>query len=300
MSTRRIMVPLDGSAFSESALPWAFAIGDAWDADVEIVNVHEPLPVPEFGPIDEDVVDEWSQSYLARTALRIADATGRQVTTTVLHGAPVEALQKHEADSGADLVVMATHGRGPLSRLWLGSVADAYVRRARVPVLLTRPDDDEQPNLAATPSLDRVLVPLDGSDAAESVLAVARDACDSFGVTYDLLRVFPYPDEFASAYLPQTVSANAQALEEGKQVARAYVERMATALHADGAQAESDVVVDHSPAAGILHHAGEKNVDLIAMATHGHGGVTRALLGSVTDKVVRGAAVPVLVVRPER
>ncbi|MEQ9401079.1 MAG: universal stress protein [Longimicrobiales bacterium] len=299
---KRIMVPLDGSAFSECALPWALAVADAWNADLELVNVREIAPEPDLGFWNDEAAAEWSETYLARAADRIEASDGRaRPDTTVLTGAPSDALRDHAEESGADLVVMSTHGRGPLSRFWIGSVADSYVRGGPTPVLLVRPSEDDADEVDRTrpATIQRVLVALDGSEASEAVLPLVREVADAVGGRYDALRVFPYPGGFPSPYLSHTVAENADALEKGRESARTYAVRQAEHLKAAGAHAEAHVVVDRSPAAGILHQSEASGADMIVMATHGHGGVRRALVGSVADKVVRGSTLPVLVVRPE-
>jgi nucleotide-binding universal stress UspA family protein len=113
-----------------------------------------------------------------------------------------------------------------------------------------------------------------------------------------LLRVFPYPEEFASSYLPHTIQVNAELLKEGEAAAKEYIDAQTAALRERGINATGHVCVDASPASGILHFADRTESDLIAMSTHGRGGVSRLLLGSVTDKVLRGAQIPMLVYHP--
>lgn len=296
-----ILVPLDGSKFSESALPWAFAISDAWGASVRVANVHELPPAPDLGYMSIDVAVAWSREYLDRVVERVRDATGRQVEPVLLSGPPSRAIERYATEEGVDMVVMATHGRGPLSRLWLGSVADALSRQTTTPLLLVRPDEDDASgvDLSRSVSAPRLLVPLDGSDLSEAALPHATRLADVFGSDVDLVRVFPYPERFVSTYLPHTIQENARLLEQGKDSARAYVARVATRLRESGFDVDAEVLVDHTSAAGILHRAEQRDTDVIVMATHGYGGVRRALIGSVTDKVVRGSPVPVLVVHPE-
>ncbi|RMH11200.1 MAG: universal stress protein [Gemmatimonadetes bacterium] len=298
MLTRCILVPLDGSAFSETALPWAFHIAKAWDAGVEVATVHEPVPTLDYD-LWEKASREWTDHYVKRVRERIAETVGLQVDGSVLAGSVPEALERLVEEHDVDLVVMATHGRGPLSRAWLGSTADAFVRHTKAPVLLVRPEsEDVEVDLAARPTIRHILVPLDGSREAEAVLEWARALAAVDGGRITLLRVFPYPEEFASAYLPHTVQINTELLDEGRQRAREYIEAEVAKLRDQGYEVDGDVVVDSSPAQGIVHWAGEHPVDVIAMATHGRGGVSRLLLGSVTDKVLRSAHIPVLAFRP--
>ena len=86
------------------------------------------------------------------------------MTHAVLSGHTVEMLQKECDARGVDLVVMASHGRGTMSRLWLGSVADGFVRQASVPVLLVRPDEKAEAPKSFEHSFETLMIPLDGSE----------------------------------------------------------------------------------------------------------------------------------------
>lgn len=297
MMSQTIMVPLDGSRFSESALSPALELAARWNAKVEVVTVHEPVPTLDHD-LWESASREWSDRYLEEVVKRIERETGVQVEATVRSGGVSDTLQHHVQEKDITLVVMSTHGRGALSRIWLGSSTDSFIRHSTVPVLLIRPEEDETSSLSAPVSFRKILVPVDGSKESEAIIEWARAVADEEGSQITLIRVFPYPEEFASAYLPHTVLVNRTVLDEGRKEAERYLEAEVAKLRAEGLKAEAMLMVDSSPARGILHFASKHDVDLIAMSTHGRGGMSRLLLGSVTDKVVRGAHVPVLVLKP--
>ena len=291
-----ILVPLDGSGFSESALRAALTIARRDDALLEIVSVHEDpiMLVHEFVQLPSD---GWFERYLQEVAERVRGEEGVEVRATVLKGSPAEAIQNHAAARGVDLVVMATHGRGPMSRFWLGSTADGLIRRSTIPILLLRPCE-EAPGSKPDFNPRRVLVPLDGSDESEAILTHAVALAGNGETEFDILRVYPYPRDYASSYLPHTVQVNADLLERGRTAAAEYVEEEAATLTEWGIPATGHIVTDREPAAGILRFAWQHGADLIAMSTHGRGGVSRLVLGSVTDKVIRGAQIPTLVYHP--
>lgn len=295
--SRLIMVPLDGSEFSESAIPVALAIARRWEARVEILTVHEAVSTLDHD-FWETASEEWSERYIAGVADRLAADAGVTVKASVLSGIVGETIQKHMEANGGTLLVMASHGRGPMSRFWLGSTADALVRRSRFPILLLRPDGEPGSELPEAFSPKRILVPLDGSKESEAILEHAIELVDDREAVFTLLRVFPHPEEFASTYLPHTIQVNADLLKEGEAAARAYIGAQAAALAERGIEATGEMSVETNPAAGILHFAERFGADLIAMSTHGRGGVSRMLLGSVTDKVLRGAQTPMLVYHP--
>lgn len=207
--------------------------------------------------------------------------------------------------AGADLVVMTTHARGPLGRLWLGSVADRLVRELPVPLLLVHPRDTAV-DLAQEPALKHLLLPLDGTALAEQIVEPATTLGRLTDAEYTLLRVtqpvLPLHyhleggsfGEMAESAIHQIDTLQGQVRKE----AVAYLEGVAGRLRQQGLRERTRVVEESQPAAAILHEAASLGADLIALETHGRHGLSRLLLGSVADKVIRGAAVPVLVHRP--
>jgi nucleotide-binding universal stress UspA family protein len=294
---RTIMVPLDGSTFAEAALPLAISLGRRTGARLRLVTVHEPIPSFAYDEW-ESASREWTTDYLRRTVERIADS-GLTATSELRTGPVVEALDSEADSCEASLVVMATHGRGLLSRAWLGSVADAFVRHTNRPVLLVRPSqEDGSVDITEDRKFGNVLIPLDGSALSEDAKDHAVELGALFEAGYHLVRVVPYPADVASSYLPYTVQVNQGIVDEAKLTAAAYLEGQAEALRSVGHRVTTGVQVDAQPGHGILRAAEAEGCDLIAMATHGRSGLTRALLGSASDKVLRGTHLPLLLHRP--
>jgi nucleotide-binding universal stress UspA family protein len=299
-----ILVPLDGSQFAEHALPRALMIAQQNNATIHLVHVHVPNTQAyalDISPIFDDALDrpsrENERAYLAGLAQRITARWNIPVTQMLLEGAPVATLYDYARKIAADLVVMTTHGHNTLARLWLGSVADALVRHAPTPVLLVRPYEEATDFL----QLDReqpfkhVLIPLDGSRLAETVIAHAVALAGSMDIEYTLLQAI---EPVLITYLPIASGAEVddQAFALWQAEARDYLERMAKRVSTTR-PVQTQVVVAN-PASAILSYARQHGIDLIAMATHGRSGISRMLLGSVADKVVRGTHISVLLHRP--
>ncbi len=137
---RNIMLPVDGSHFSELALPLAVKLAKADRAQLHIVRVHEVATPTAEAVITmnyDDLVREWELDGLRATTARAREA-GLEPTTELLEGPIIAALQRYIANAGIDLVVMSTHGRSGLRRAILGSVAEQCVRSTDVPVLLVK------------------------------------------------------------------------------------------------------------------------------------------------------------------
>lgn len=297
----RIVVPLDGSALAERALPMAERLAQACEAKLRLVFVHQPVPVSALPP---DVAgtaagyDRYArameENYLRDTAARIRDTIGLPVSTALLDGPVARTLAAQVTEFAADLVVMTTHGRGAVSRFWMGSVADELVRTLPIPVLLLRSDTELDRILPR-----RVLVPLDGSPRSEAALDYAARIVKLSGGSVQLLQVVPPVVPVVLDGSPMTPAMMGPPDEDLLTTSAAeYLDSRAAWLRADGITATVTVVTDSSPARAIVETADRDGVDLVAIATHGAGGLRRFVLGSVTDKVLRASPRPLLVFRP--
>jgi nucleotide-binding universal stress UspA family protein len=222
------------------------------------------------------------------------------ISSALPEGEVVDSILELARTQSADLIVMTTHGRGPLSRFWLGSVADGLLRHAAIPVLLVRPPPRTSES-GQEATLKRILIPLDGSEFAEQVLKPATALGTLMDAEYTLVRVVAprlVPDGYPIA-AELTPLAQGQ-LEKRTTEANTCLDGLAECLRSKSLRVQTSVVVSETVAAAILDVAREQRIGLIAIATHGRGGFKRLLLGSVADKIVRGAFTPVLVYRPDR
>lgn len=301
---RTIMVPLDGSTFAEHALPVALGIARECGGRLHLVQVHDAPPVPTspdlLVPYDgtwDAAARETEQQYLEAIANRMTERAGVTVRTELVDGVPANALAAYAREMEIDLIVMTTHGRSGVSRMWLGSVADGVVRRSGVPVLLLRPPEGEV-DYDARLHPRHVLIPLDGSELSQGVVEAAVWLGALTGARYTLLRVtVPLPLLRSPGPLSEEGLAE-RAMHEQEERARGYLEAVATDLRARGLDVETATMARAAPATAILEFAATNAVDLITIATHGRGGWTRLALGSVADKVLRGAVMPVMLYRP--
>lgn len=302
---RTLLVPLDGSPFGEQALPLAVALAHKANALVEVVHVHSPseyYSAPSAAaPMLEQEAQREKQAYLDGIAARLTAEHHISARGRLLTGNAADALYDHVAAGTFDLVIMTTHGRGPLTRFWLGGVANDLMRRLPVPLLLIRPGESD---LASAIAMRRMLIPLDGSALAEQVLEPALQLSGLLDMEITLLRVIDpilMTDERLqrTTLFSRSLYVESAALREQQQAdARKYLEDMTERLSKDGRNVKSQIAQSFSPAEAILEEAEKENHDLIALATQGQSGLARLFLGSVADKVVRGADVPVLVYRP--
>jgi nucleotide-binding universal stress UspA family protein len=293
---RRILVPFDGTRYSEHALPYAICLANRTGATLELVHVHHhreldpdlaALPQYQYQHIsDADAAYDDSacaaeQAYLDARAWDIELRYGVNVRTRMLSGHTAGALSREASDLVADLIVLTTPARDGLDRLRFGNVAHELIAHLNVPAFCVRPLAEDAPLVA--PEIRRVLIPVNGSAFSEQVLDVAAPlvhvigARPIFGNGLDLgPRAGFGTRESAVAYL--------------RELAARFADRLSgPALTAtEGADPASSIA--------LLIACGE--YDLVAMATHGRSGLSRLLLGSVAEKVLRQTNGPVLLYRP--
>ncbi len=297
---RTVVVPLDGSPFSEQALPHALGIVRRACAALDLVHVHvlhvsDEHKVARFSydPGLDKEHQRKEQLYLETTAKSLATVSPVPWTAAVVSGLGSDGILQRVQDVKADLIVMTTHGRGPLDRFFLGGVADELIRQGTVPVLLVRPRDPA-PGIVPEPLLEHVLLPLDGSPLAERVLEQALNFVRLWEGRCTLLRVIEASPATTAGWPDRPRPPE----QEQAAAAEAYLEKIAERLREKGTAVQTRIVVAPHAAPAILEEAQRLRCDFIALATHGWGGVRRMLLGSVTDKVIRGSSLPVFAYRP--
>ncbi|NTV65776.1 MAG: universal stress protein [Oscillochloris sp.] len=299
---KTIVVPLDGSSFGEHALPAALAIARRGLAHLNLVHVHQmqantlsPTGTPFFDPEVDETIRIQERAYLEDVTRQIGAVWDGPVSHALLTLPVAEAICTHAHDIDAQLIVLSTHGRGGIARAWLGSVADRVIRHAKIPTLTIHPQS-EPPQFDQGPTFEHILVPLDGSALAEQALDMVVQVCGDTPAHYDLVRVVE-PVSYGFALSAPEPLFDADAQEEMWHVATEYLDRVAAPLRARGHVVMTYVPIGH-PASAILERAEMDEVTLIAMTTHGRSGMSRALMGSVADKVLRGTTTPVLISRP--
>jgi nucleotide-binding universal stress UspA family protein len=262
----RILVPLDGSERAEAALRWVHLVPSQQVRLVQVCDDEQP---------DADA----SARYLEDVAARLCPPD-RAVETRVVHGVPAEGIVASAAD--ADLIVMSSQGAGGGGRRLYGSVADRVARHAPVPTLLVRGGHDP---VVAEP-LRRIVVPLDGSPAAERALPLAALLGAILDAPAHLLSVSETAGDEGDAGRPREDDARA----------RAYLAQQAASL-GDRDVATSTECAAGDPAGELL--ARIEPGDLLVITTHGHGSARRWQIGTVAEKLLRQAPAPVVLVRAD-
>jgi len=315
-----IVVPLDGSPLAEAALPVAIALAKACGATVRAVHIFVPLAkgtvVPglfEYAANVEAQLANEARAYVrdVRSRFQLREGAKEIVRVDTARGTPmtgpfgesariVSALGRFSRMVSADLIVMTSHGRGGFSRAWMGNVADAMIRGTGLPVLVVRAD---APSLGPS-AVRHLMIALDGSTLAERVLPVALAIAAAMAARITLVRVAIV--HWVVPRASPVAQVDSRDLAEQRREAEAYFANLLSRLRAPGVTIYAEVVdepVTMLPETGaaraLLRSVASLNADVIAIATHGLGGARRWWLGSVADKIVRGAPVATLVMRGE-
>jgi len=295
----RILIPLDGSKTAEEVLPYAHTLATKLRVPVELIGV---IDIVEFAVHISAEKARYLEKMIEQEERRSMDYLkgiantfpGLSVNCVIEKGRAAEAIiDKAGADKGT-LIMMATHGRSGIDRWVLGSVAEKVLRAANNPLLLVRA---AKPTTSGQARLTSVIVPLDGSELAESVLPAVTELAKKLDLEIILFRAFNIPYSIYAGGDGYYAVNFDQLIAEMKDEATTYLEKKTGELKRQGIEKISFLVKEGLSADEIISFGRQTPDNLIAMCTHGRSGPKRWVLGSVTETVVRHCGDPVLVIR---
>jgi nucleotide-binding universal stress UspA family protein len=308
---KKMLVPLDGSKLAEVVLPYAKELAGRLDLDLVFLYVcspHESEALPVYQAYVEhaaEIVKLQSREVQHKTGA----PSGSKVVETyaeVTVGYAAEEILRYVNEKGIDLILMATHGRSGIKRWAIGSNADKVLRASEVPVWLVGVGLSEDIVHDNWP-YRTILIPLDGSPAAESVLphveTLARQRGSKLVKEVVLLRVceqYFIMADYPQAGMPLSLSEHVKRLTDHvRREAEQYLERIQQHLAHAGLKVTCEVLMG-KPANEIIDYAHKNSPNLIVMATHGHSGISQGEYGRVAYKVLRGVSSSILMVRPHQ
>jgi len=304
---KRILTPLDGSTLSEGILPYVRALAPAFGARVDLLRSYQDLAY-ELAPSDEidsasvvaalepiaERLHHQAENYLDRVASSL-EPLGVQTNQLIRSGPAADIIVGEAAEVDDTLVAMSTHGRTGLGRWIMGSVTDRVLHTTLAPLLVVHPERGA-PSVDSVAEIRTLIVPLDGSDLAETVLPVALEAAKATGAGVVLTQTIGVP----SGYYPDEDSAGVVGVSlvgHLEDQAEKYLGERADELRRLGAGNVRTRVTRGSPAVEIEDLARATPDSMIIACTHGRSGVGRTVLGSVTDRLARHSGHPALIVR---
>jgi nucleotide-binding universal stress UspA family protein len=297
----RMLIPLDGSKTAEKVLPYARHLAATLKLPVELLAVidiaematHIAAEKARF--LDTLIEDGMrnSESYLRSVANTFG---GADIKSTVETGRADEVIVEHAAKDKNTLTTMATHGRSGMNRFLLGSVAEKVLRNSANPLLLIRATEEAKAEGEA--AVKSVIVPLDGSELAESVLPAAVELAKSLNAEIVLFRAYKIPyGTYSSGDGFYDIGTLDALLTAVKDEATEYLTRKSEELKRSGMARVSCAAKEGFSADEIIAFGSATKDSMIAMCSHGRSGVKRFVLGSVAETVVRHSVEPVLLLR---
>ncbi|WP_340101998.1 universal stress protein [Salinibaculum salinum] len=284
-----ILLPFDGSDGAAAALHHAAEIGHWADATIHILFVadtrRESVTVVETQVVDalvqegEDIVEE---------AEKTLDTLGVDHDSDVVQGTPAPTIVEYAERYDHDVVVMPTHGREGVSRYLLGSVTEKVVRLSAIPVLTVRMQPDEQ----LVFPYENILLPTDGSPGATHAAEYGLSLAAALDASVYVLSVVD--DTSLGPDVRSAISGR-----EREQAATDAVDGLVSEAETRDVSNAVRHVERGSPIEVILDTIESNDIHAVVMGTTGRRGSDRILLGSVAEKTVRSAPVPVITVREE-
>ena len=300
----KLVVPLDRSALAEQALAFAAGIAAPCGAAIDLVLVSERDSGSEALAESPGATRRRDDDgrYLREIAGELATGVSTTVTHEVIFGRAADGIVQRARAVEADLVVMTSHGRTGVSRAWFGSVADAVIRQSAIPVLVLRPVPGRAVPVVHSAVFRRILVPVDGAAVSPALVDLVSAFAEAFDAEVTLLRVVApvplYAPDYTTGFIAPSMVKDESATAARANAAASELAAAAGQLSACGCRKVDQVVaVADATAQAIVDTAASLGADLIALSSHGRG-LSRMLIGSVADKVLRASGIPMLVVRP--
>jgi nucleotide-binding universal stress UspA family protein len=324
----KILVPIDGSDTADEALRFAMELAERFDAETEILNVVQPLtasfiPTPTPSQTWQAKYTEELRKNNEKMLKEVLEKAKKakpelEISKKILIGRPARKIVAEARDGNFDLIVMGKSGIGGFERLLLGSVSHEVLNLVEIPVITLKNLKSEGGEIL----INKILVPIDGSDTAHEAMEYALDIADQYDASVELLNVadtslesiptFPYPTStlgfartrgvnsrvnppMTRTTLPPWVNSFKEKLEETN------VQMLDEALkNAKEAKPELEIgtkALAGQPAEKIVEASEEGDFDLIVMGSKGLGDIKGMLLGSVSNRVANNAKVPVMIVK---
>jgi nucleotide-binding universal stress UspA family protein len=307
---RHILVPLDGSELAEVVFPYVIDIAIKFNAKVSPFYVIDPGDSTPY-TIHQAYISSASATIIKQVN-EIKEKYDEEKAKTILvnvsgdliEGYPADEILKKADAHKVDLIILATRGKSGVNRLALGSVTEKILRTSRVPVLLVRADHSTQIPYCKWPSRT-LLVPLDGSELAESVLPHVETLIKQYAtehINIVLLHVFGppiTPEYFFKANVkPRSSKYVEQLTSLVKREYKEYLSKIEKQLKSFTTHVHSEILIGDA-ASMIVEHAYLNPFSIIIMATHGKAASSRWTSGSVTDKVLHASSNPILLIRSQ-
>lgn len=281
---KKILVPVDFSSQSAAVIRYAFSWASADNGSIEVLYVNELTSLPfgsssyPFGVVTfpelENEINDWAKEEYAKLLTGFTKEEVNRLTLKIMNGKSADTITTHAAENKFDVIIMATHSHNVVEKFFLGSTMERVIRIAQTPVVVLR-------DPATTPPFPpkRVLATTDFSKESLYIFEPVLSLCEKVKSPVTLLAV----DSLEASYLGEFSPDDKKIIDAG--------------FKESGVEAEWVKIRSTDAVEGILDYIQSTKPGLVAMTTHGRSGLSKILLGSTTESIIRQIHIPVLVVR---
>jgi nucleotide-binding universal stress UspA family protein len=298
----KIQLATDGSESSEVAVRAAVALSKRQDSEVRVIYVaHEHPYLHAYYDLrhqeDEERLRREDRRMLVEYVNDVHKAGGTVAESYLRAGEAANEIVELAEDLDVGLVVLGSRGHGPMRRALMGSVSTRVLRHAHCSVLIVRPHGPEEERVSL---LGKIVVAIDGSEEASAAVQAATEVAKATGGS-EVHLVYAMQEERYRPHLgPEMWEGWKEGFMHAKRSAHSWVDNQAELMRGEGAKTVESHLLLGRPDAAIVWLAEGLGAGLVVVGSRGLGGMRRALIGSVSDSVVRHAHCSVMVIRPER
>jgi nucleotide-binding universal stress UspA family protein len=291
----RILLPLDRSALAECILPHTIAVARAFDSQVILLHVMESLYEASgqraMDPLDWQIRKAEAQTYLHEVSLRL-QAADLPTETLLLEGAVAEQVLGFADTHAPQLIILSSHGQSGLSDWGVSSVVLKVVQLARTSVMIVRAAQPLAPETAGL-RYRRILVPLDGTQRAETILPAAMTLARAHDARLVLVHLVQQPAmPRRTPPSREDVALADQLVEHNQAEATQYLDQLRSRLDAN---VESRVLVSEHISATLHEWVVQERPDLVLLSAHGRSGQDRGLFGDVVTSFIAYGTTPLII-----
>ncbi|MBN8705565.1 MAG: universal stress protein [Bacteroidetes bacterium] len=281
---KNILVPVDFSVQSASVIRYALSWATVENGSVQVLYVNELTSLPfgsssyPFGVVTfpelENEINEWAKEEYAKLLKEFSKADINKLSLKVMNGKAADTITSFASENGMDVIIMATHSHNLVEKFFLGSTMERVIRITQTPVVVLR-----DPSSAPAFPPKHVLATTDYSKESYYLFEPLLKLCEKVKAPVTLLAV----DSLEASYLGEFDAEDKKNIDAG--------------FNEKGVKAEWVKIRSTDAVEGILDYIQTTKPDLVAMTTHGRSGLSKILLGSTTESIIRQIHIPVLVIR---
>jgi nucleotide-binding universal stress UspA family protein len=293
----RILLPMDRSPLAECVLRHVVAVARAFESQVTLVHVLESPDQASWrraiDPLTWRIRKGEAESYLGDLVLRLEKA-GVPAEKQVLEGPAAERIIEFSRKNDVPLIMLSSHGQSGLSGWNVSSVVEKVIMRAHTSIMIVRAYQPASTDVADL-RYRRLLVPLDGSQRAESILPAVATVARAHEASTLLAHVVRRPE--MPRRMPPTdedVELASRIVERNREEASQYLDQLCSQL---SAEAQARILINDHVAAPLHELVQEEKIDLVLLTAHGYSALTRWPYGSVVSSFITYGTTPVLIVQ---